>query len=84
MLLSHGHHKDFENNALLRPPEDGNMFLQNVQNHYATMQNGIPGVMSPQSHHFENPGTSTGHVLAILMGHPDVLHITGNLQRNFI
>jgi hypothetical protein len=84
MLLSHGHHKDFENNALLRPPEDGNMFLQNDRNHHAMMRYSILGVMSPQSHHFENPSTSTGHVLAILMGHPDVLHITGNTQRKFI
>jgi len=40
--------------------------------------------MSPQSHHFEDLGTSTGHVLPILMGHPDVLHITENMQRKFI
>jgi len=82
MLLSHGHRKDFEKNALLRPPEDGNMFLQNVWNHYAMMQYCIPGVMSPQSQHFENPGTRTGQVLAMLMGHPDVLHITGNCRES--
>jgi hypothetical protein len=40
--------------------------------------------MSPPSHQCENLSTSTGHVLAILMGHPEVLHITGNMQRKFI
>jgi hypothetical protein len=84
MLLSHGHHKDSKNNALLRPLEDGNRFLQNVRNHYTMMRYHIPGVMSPQSHHCENLGTCTGHVLAILMGHPDVLYITENMQRKFI
>ena len=83
MLLGQGHHKDSENNALLRPLEDGNMFLQNVRNHYAMMQYNIPGVMTPQPHHCKNLGTSTGHVLAILMGHPDVLHVTKNMQRKF-
>jgi hypothetical protein len=84
MLLSHGHHKDSENNALLRPLEDGNTFLQNVRNHYAMMQYHIPGIMTSQPHHCENLSTSTGHVLAILMGHPDVLHITKNMHRKFI
>jgi hypothetical protein len=37
-----------------------------------------------KSHHCGNLSTSIGHVLAILMGHPDVLHITTNMQRKFI
>jgi hypothetical protein len=61
MLLSHGHHKDSKNNALLRPLEDRNMFLQDVGNHYAMMRYHKPAVMSPQSHHCEKLGTSTEH-----------------------
>jgi hypothetical protein len=60
------------------------MFLQNVRTHYAMMQYYIPGVISPQSHYCENLSTSTGHVMAILMGHREVLHVTGNMQRRFI
>jgi len=59
------------------------MFLQNVGSHYATMRYRIPGVLGLQSHHCENLGNSTGRVLATLMGHPDVLHITGKMQRKF-
>lgn len=79
MLHGHGQHEESENNALLRLLEDSNMFLQNVGNHYAMMSCRIPKKMNPQSHHCGNLGTSTGHVLAILMGHPDVLHITRSM-----
>jgi hypothetical protein len=63
--------------------DEGIMFFQNVGNHHAVMWHHIPEGTSPQPHCCENLKNGTGHVLAILMSHHHVLHISRNTERKF-